>query len=226
MELAIDTSTETASLAAGRDGEILAEWTWRCGLNHTTQLLPHIERLLEQAQLKMEDVKGIIVARGPGSFNGLRVGVSTAKGLAFSLKIPIVGISTLETMAYQHAAYGLPVCAILNAGREELAVAVYQMKRKQWTQIAPEHLTTLSDLCDQTTMRMVFTGEFQPWVADEIKKRLPRKAVIPGAAARMRRGGFLAELGHVRLAAGETDSVTTLAPIYLRRPPITERKAK
>ncbi|GAI71322.1 unnamed protein product, partial [marine sediment metagenome] len=92
MQLAIDTSTDTASLALVQDNEVLAELTWHCGQNHTTQLLPHLAHLLNQAKLNLQSASGIIVAKGPGRFDGLRVGISTAKGLAFSLSIPIVGI--------------------------------------------------------------------------------------------------------------------------------------
>ena len=109
MQLAIDTSTDTASLALVQDSEILAELSWRCGQNHTTTLLPYLTSLLSQTGLKLGSVTGIIVARGPGSYNGLRVGISTAKGLALSLGISIVGVSTLAVAAYQHAETDLPV---------------------------------------------------------------------------------------------------------------------
>ncbi|MAE11487.1 MAG: tRNA (adenosine(37)-N6)-threonylcarbamoyltransferase complex dimerization subunit type 1 TsaB, partial [Dehalococcoidales bacterium] len=109
IQIAIDTSTDTAGLALGQDGEVVAELSWFCGRHHSTQLLPNLSHLLNQTGLSLESADCIIVARGPGSYNGLRVGISTAKGLAFSLNIPIVGISTLEAEAYQHAATGLPV---------------------------------------------------------------------------------------------------------------------
>ena len=96
MQLAIDSSTDTASLAITRGNEVLAELTWRCGQNHSVELMPRLSRLLEQANIDLKSISGIIVARGPGSFNGLRVGISTAKGLAFSLGVPLVGINTLE----------------------------------------------------------------------------------------------------------------------------------
>ena len=82
MQLAIDTSTDTASLALVQGSEVLAELTWHCGQNHTIELLPHLTHLLNQAKLSLQSINFIIVAKGPGSFNGLRVGISTAKGLA------------------------------------------------------------------------------------------------------------------------------------------------
>jgi len=128
MQLAIDTSTDRASIAIVQDNDVLAEFTWRCGQNHTRQLLPNLEHLLRQFELNPVEITGIIVARGPGSFNGLRVGISVAKGLAFSLGIPIIGVSSLEAEAYQHAETGLPVCPIFNAGRGEIATAIIQVK--------------------------------------------------------------------------------------------------
>jgi len=224
MLLAIDTSTDTASLALVQDNQVLAELTWCCGQNHSVELLPQLVHLLNQAKLDLQSVIGIIVARGPGSFNGLRVGVSTAKGLAFSLSIPIVGISTLEAAAYQHAETGLPVCPIFNAGRGEIATAMYQQKDTKWLTLATEHITTVDALCLQITTRTVFCGEFVLNIADELRKQLRQRAIIPSLASRLRRAGFLAELGQQQLEAGNVDNVATLQPLYLRRPPITKPK--
>ncbi len=222
MQLAIDTSTGTASIALVQDSEVLAELTWRTGQNHSVELLPNLCYLLEQTMLSLESATGIIVARGPGSFNGLRVGISTAKGLAFSLGIPIVGISTLEAAAYQHAETGLPICPIFNAGREEIATALYRRKGNQWCQLVAEHITVIDRLCSQITTKTIFCGEFTPSTASQLSKQLKRKAIIPPPATRLRRASFLAELGLKRLKAGDYDNPTTLQPLYLRQPPITK----
>jgi len=224
MQLAIDTSTDTASLAIVQDSEVLAELTWRCGQNHTTQLLPHLAHLLNQTKLSLQSTTGIIVARGPGSFNGLRVGISTAKGLAFSLGIPIVGISSLEVEAYQHAETNLPICPIFNAGRGEIATAIYQTKHNEWRQLIAEHITTVETLCSQITTKTIFCGEFIPFIATQLTKQLKQKAIIPPPAVGLRRASFLAELGLKRLKAGDYDNLTTLQPLYLRRPAITKPK--
>ena len=224
MLLAIDTSTDTASLALVQDSQVLAELTWRCEQNHSVELLPRLADLLGRSKSSLQSINCIIVAKGPGSFNGLRVGVSTAKGLAFSLGIPIVGISTLEVEAYQHAETNLPICPIFNAGRGEIATAIYQMKDNEWYQIVGEHITTVETLCSQITTKTLFCGEFVAAIAGELKKQLKRKAIISSSTARLRRAGFLAELGQQRLAAGNYDNPATLHPLYLRRPPITKRK--
>jgi len=221
MQLAIDTSTDTASLALVRDGTVVAELTWRCGQNHTQQLLPNVEYLLRRFSVSPQDLTGIIVARGPGSFNGLRVGVSAAKGLAFSLGIPIVGISSLETEAYQHAGTGLPICPVLNAGRGEVCAAVYRRRRGRWLQLVPEHVGSVEALCSGVGSKTVFCGEHVPAIAAQLRQYLGSKAVVPSATTGLRRASYLAELGLRRLAAGDTDDVATLQPAYLRRPSIT-----
>ena len=224
MKIAIDTSTDTAGLALVQDGEILAELSWRCGQSHTTQLLPHLAHLLNQAGLDIQSADGIIVARGPGSYNGLRVGVSTAKGLAFSLGVPIVGISTLEVEAYQQAGLGLPVCPVFNAGRGEIATAIYQQQGGRWRQLAAEQITTVDALCSQITAKTVFCGEFVPSIATELRRKLKQKAVVLSPAANLRRASFLAELGLKRFKAGDYDNPATLQPFYLRGPSITKAK--
>ncbi len=224
MHLAIDTSTDTASVAIVRDSELLAELTWRSGQNHSVELLPHLSNLLNQVGLDIQSASGIIVAKGPGSFNGLRVGVSTAKGLAFSLGIPIVGISTLEVAAYPYAETGLPICPISNAGRVEIATAMYQKQGERWRQLSTEQITTVETLCSRITTPTIFCGEFIPAITARLREQLGDRAVIPGSASRLRRAGFLAELGLQRLKAGDGDNPATLQPIYLRRPPITQPK--
>ncbi len=224
MLLAIDTSTDTASLALVQGSEVLAELTWRCGQNHTTQLLSNLAHLLKQTRLSPQSLTSIVVARGPGSFNGLRVGISTAKGIAFSLGIPIIGISSLEVEAYQHAETGSPICPIFNAGRDEIATAMYQMKRKQWHQITAEHITTVETLCSQITTKTVFCGEFIPSIASQLSKLLKQKATMPSPTTTLRRASFLAELGLIQLKIGDYDNSATLQPLYLRRPSITKAK--
>ena len=224
MQLAIDTSTDTASLALVRDRHVLAELTWRCEQNHTRQLMPNLEHLLHQLELSPSEITGIIVARGPGSFNGLRVGISAAKGLAFSLSVPIVGISSLEAEAYQYAVTGLPVCPVFNAGRGEIATAMYQKRGREWLQLADESITTVDVLCSGVNTKTIFCGEYMPAIAPRVTELLKEKAVIPSATTSLRRGAFLAELGLKRLEAGDNDEPATLQPVYLRRPSITKAR--
>ncbi len=225
MELAIDTSTDTASLALSLEGQVKAELSWCPGRNHTTELTPNLLHLLELAKAEIQDIKCIIVAKGPGSFTGVRVGMATAKGLAFALGLPLVGISTLEVLAFAHASMTLPICPILNAGRGEIATALFRNRGGKWQRLFAEHITTIEALCAEIKSKTLFCGEIDSEVARGIKEKLGDKAVIVQGAALLRRAGFLAELGWRRLETGDTDDLATLQPLYLRKPAIT-MKAK
>jgi tRNA threonylcarbamoyl adenosine modification protein YeaZ len=225
MQLVIDTSTGYAGLALVKGFELVSELTWRCGSNHSVELSPRLVNLLAQNTTDVGDLDCIIVAKGPGSFNGLRVGVSEAKGMAFSLGIPILGISTLEATAYQYASSALPVCAVQNAGREEVALAVFQRKpRKGWTRLLEEQICSLKDMVGQIKESTIFCGEFDQSTADQIRRLFKSKALMPTPAAQLRRAAFIAELGQMRIHNQDYDNLAALQPLYLRRPPITERK--
>jgi tRNA threonylcarbamoyladenosine biosynthesis protein TsaB len=225
MELAIDTSTDFASIALSQEGEPIAELTWHSRQNHTVELVPNIVHLLNQAKLEVKSLNAIFIAKGPGSFNGLRVGVSTAKGLAFALNIPLVGITTLEVEAYPFAFTKLPIYPVHNAGRGEIATALYQ-QNNEWLCLEPEHLTTAEMLCRLVKRTALFCGEIPPSVILDLQHKLGDKAVIPSTAARLRRASYLAALGWRYLKSGATDDPASLQPIYLRQPPITQRKEK
>jgi tRNA threonylcarbamoyladenosine biosynthesis protein TsaB len=225
MELAIDTSTDYCSIGLSQRGELVTELTWHSQQNHTVELTPNIDRLLSQTGASPQSLDAIFVAIGPGSFNGLRVGMSTAKGFALALDIPLVGISTLEIEAYPFAFAGLPVCPIHNAGRGEVAAALYQDKNG-WRCLKPEHITTVEVICRQTKKRTVFCGEIPPASIEQLEKKLEKYAIIPEAAARLRHASYLATLGWRRLSKGDQDNAASLQPLYLRQPPITLRKVK
>jgi len=225
MELSIDTSTDWGGVALSLEGRLVADLTWRARQNQTVELAPNVKRLMEAAGVDFPSLKAIFVARGPGSYNGLRAGVSVAKGFAFSLKVPLIGVSTLEVEAYPFAFTLLPVNPIHDAGRGEIATASYIL-HDRWQCLEEEHLTTLDELCRKTHDKTVFCGELNPDYASHIKKSLGEKAVVPDRQTCLRRPGNLAILGWQRLQEGKYDNPSTLQPMYLRQPPITLRKKK
>jgi tRNA threonylcarbamoyladenosine biosynthesis protein TsaB len=221
LELAIDTSTATAGIALGHRGKVLTEVAWQAGHNHTVELHPTVERVLALNRTAISSVDAIIVAIGPGTFSGLRVGVSAAKGFAIALGVPIVAVGTLAAAAYPFAVAGLPIRPILNAGRGELAVGHFQAKGGGMEEREPPTITDLDGLCESVVETTMFCGEHLPQVAEELTARLGDLARIPPASALLRRPGHLVELGWLRLAAGDSDDAATLQPVYLRAPSIT-----
>lgn len=224
-ELAIDTSTDVSSIALSTGGEVVAELTWVLGSSHTAELVPSIDYLLGKVKASPRELRAVFVAKGPGSFNGLRVGISAAKGFAFALGIPVVAVGTLEVEAYAFAHTGMPVCAVHSAGRGELAVAFFQ-QTDRWRCLREEHLVTPEVLCGEIGERTLFCGELAGAVIEVLKARLGDRAVIAEPVARIRRAGYLAALGWRRLQEGRTDAPVALQPMYMRPPPITQRKVR
>ncbi|MCL4459748.1 MAG: tRNA (adenosine(37)-N6)-threonylcarbamoyltransferase complex dimerization subunit type 1 TsaB [Chloroflexi bacterium] len=223
MLLAIDTSTRLASIALYHDG-VRAECTWWVDQSCTRRLLPQVQQMLTQDGSASLQLSGLAVAIGPGSFTGLRAGLSTAKGLAFALSIPIVGVSTLESTAYQYAQPGLLIRPLLEAGRGEVYTALYKAEGNDWKQVEKPELTILSTVYQRTQRPTLICGEISLQLIGEIKARLGTLAIIPRAAALLRRAGYLAELGWKRIQDNQIDDPATLEPLYLRQPAVTRPK--
>jgi tRNA threonylcarbamoyl adenosine modification protein YeaZ len=225
MELAIDTSSNIVSIALSHKGGILASLTWQTTRNHTIELLPNLVCLLQQAKVELSSIEAIIVAKGPGSFNGLRVGISTAKGLAFTLNIPLLGVNTLEAEAYLFAFTGLPLRPIHNAGGGEIATALYRQKDNEWQCLEVENLTTVETLCRRIKQKTLFCGEIPAAIKREIQQNLGRRAIISQSNS-LSRASSVAILGWRKLSKGEQDDPVTLQPLYLRPPHITKPRDK
>jgi len=219
VELSIDTASDWASVALSQEERLLGEITWHCHREHSTQLMPMVETLLSRLRVDKGELSAVFVCTGPGSYAALRVGVSTAKGLAFALDIPIVGVGRLEIEAYQYAACGRPVCALHRAGRGEIAWAVYQGPKAEWREVAPPRLSPPQEVMAHLPTGTLLCGEED----DALEALLLEGGVEPvksAVAPSRRRADYLAELGWRRLAAGRADDVRTLVPLYLREPAI------
>ncbi len=214
MELSLDTASELASVALSRQGSLVAEITWRCRRNHTVELLPTIDRLLTQAGAAREEIQAIFVCTGPGTYTGLRVGISTAKGLAYALGLPVLGVGRLELDAYPHAAFPGSIVAVHRAGRGEMAWASY--RGDPWREVTPPRLSQPEQFARRLHRRALFVGEVDEALAALLRQAAGPRALIASPAASTRRAAALAELAFARLAAGQTDDVALLRAIYLR----------
>ena len=216
MLLAIDTSTRHAGVALAAEGRVVSLRSWFSSVNHTVELMPAIAEILRSQGRSAGDLSGIAVALGPGGFSALRVGVSVAKGLAMTAGKPIVGVGTLDLEAFPCLESGQPVCALLDAGRQEVASAHFgpDGRRTREDVICPPQ-----GLFETVSQATVFCGEgVQTW-AQTIKDGLGALAVVVKPVPSSRLWSLL-EMGGQKLAAGEADDLATLQPIYLRMPSI------
>ena len=222
MELSIDTSTRYAGAGLSEEGRLLAEYSWVSRQNHSVELLPAIDHLLKTNGATPKDLTCVFVAIGPGGFSALRVGLSTAKGLAVSLGIPLVALNTLEIEADPFSGLGMPVCAVLDAGRNEVAAAVYteedgvlKTARDAWI-AAPEEVCSSIERSPA-----LFCGEGSSLLETALAERLGDGVVLAEHTPPTRRPGTLARMGYERLLKGERADVSTLEPFYLRKPSIS-----
>jgi tRNA threonylcarbamoyladenosine biosynthesis protein TsaB len=220
MILAMDTSTDWCSVAVyDPAGGVRAEQTWYAYRDQTAQLLDTVQDLLARARLPIGDIQSLAVALGPGSFTGLRIGLATAKGLAYARNLPLWGIPTLDILAYAHSAItAAPVCAVLGAGRGRLAWATYRTLHGRWQRTTEYRNSTIAELCSQIEQPTLFVGELDATAVAVIEEKLGRLASIAPAATSLRRAGYLAELAWQRAQHEDADDLATLQAIYLQMP--------
>ncbi len=223
MILAIDTSTDQASVALLRAGIPCGEWSWTTRGNHSRHLTRVIRELLLLAGSSISSLEALVVARGPGSFNGIRVGVSEAKGIALALQVPLVGISTLDVIGFQSSRTARDVWAIVSAGRDQVRLGHYQGDGGGWERIGEYRTTSIAEAALLVGGADLLAGCGAEMVARELSRRGLEMRVEP-AVWRMRRASFLAELGRRYLEAGGSDQLETLEPLYLRRSAAEEKR--
>lgn len=221
MLLAIDTATRTMSLAVHDGHALLAETTWHSANNHTIELAPTIETLLARCELTFADLDALAVSTGPGSYTGLRVGVALAKGLAAARHLPLVGITTLDTLAAAQPYYqGHGLVVIIEAGRGRIITATYRWSKKQWTQRGQPALMNWDELFESIDGPAVLTGDVSAAGREKIEARQSDDApvqLIP-AVFRLRRAGFLAQEALKKLDDDGPAAYPAahVAPIYVK----------
>jgi tRNA threonylcarbamoyladenosine biosynthesis protein TsaB len=217
MLVAIDTATDQASLALHDGFRVRAEQTWEARRRQTSELSPRLAQAMEQVDLYPGQLSGVAITIGPGSFTGLRIGMSVAKGLAVAQNLPLVGVPTLDVVAAAQGRDRRRLGAVLQAGRRRIAVAFYRWRFGSWQVQEEPRLTTWASLAKEIDEPTLFCGEVDQTGA-EVLARLSDRAVLLSGARRLRRAGFLAELGWQRMNQGAVDDPSTLTPVYLKHP--------
>ncbi len=219
MLLAIDTATRAASIALYNETGVIGESTWRARENHTTSLMPELTRLMHLSGVPVERVSAVAVATGPGSFTGLRIGLSLAKGLALARGVPLVGIPTLDSTAQAFAQQPLPICAVLEAGRGRYASAPYlplgSHAERQGEYVIGDVECLAQSLGVQEWARILVGGEVDANLRSTLLARLPGKVELANPAQNVRRAACLAELAWQRWQTNQLSDLDTLTPYYI-----------
>ena len=148
--LSIESSAKAASVAVTEDGALVSQYWQASGLTHSRTLLSMAEALLENLELKISDIDAIAIAKGPGSFTGVRIGVAAAKGLAWGASLPVCGVSTLEAMAYHlEDREGAIICPVMDARCNQVYNAKFIVIDGQITRLCEDRAITIQELIDE-----------------------------------------------------------------------------
>ncbi|MBR6259632.1 MAG: tRNA (adenosine(37)-N6)-threonylcarbamoyltransferase complex dimerization subunit type 1 TsaB, partial [Oscillospiraceae bacterium] len=145
--LAIESSAKAASCCIAENGTLLAQYFQKSALTHSRTLLAMTEHMLSDLDMKIADIDGIAVARGPGSFTGVRIGVAAAKGLAWGADKPVCGVSTLEAMAHHISDREGLICPVMDARRSQVYNAIFEGKNLE--RLAPDRAIALEELAEE-----------------------------------------------------------------------------
>ncbi|MCA1961947.1 MAG: tRNA (adenosine(37)-N6)-threonylcarbamoyltransferase complex dimerization subunit type 1 TsaB [Desulfomonile sp.] len=220
--LAVHTTSPVHSLALVSGDRLLEERTLPHGRQYVERLAPAIAELVKRLRNGLMSVDALAVATGPGSFSGIRVGIATVKGIALALGTPVVGVSSLDTLAWQGLRPGETGAAVIDARRGEFYAALYRRETERLESLSEPMLISrveCGSLGAGNPEKLIACGD--PVVADlaKINARLVARPVGPPSAA------ACAHLARARFKTGKVDSLHTLAPLYIRRSDAEEKSS-
>ncbi|MCF7616832.1 tRNA (adenosine(37)-N6)-threonylcarbamoyltransferase complex dimerization subunit type 1 TsaB [Bacillus sonorensis] len=214
--LAIDTSNLTLGVALVRDGKVIAEHISHLKKNHSVRAMPAIDELLKECGLTPRDLSKIAVARGPGSYTGVRIGVTIAKTLAWSLNIPVAAVSSLEVLAANGRFFSGVICPLFDARRGQVYTGLYQYDGNNRLLALEEDQNILLEdwlkKLKESKQQVLFLGNDTDIHKEMIEKTLNHQAVIGGASHHLPRPSELALIGECK----EPEPVHSLVPNYIR----------
>ena len=218
--LGIDTSNRFCNLAVIEDREILIEYSINGAFKkHSSILIPAIQEMFANINLKLNNIDGIAVTIGPGSFTGLRIGLSTAKGLSYAASVPLTGIFTLDAMVYHLAKIPNILCPVLDARKGEVYFAMYH-GGEDLNKIIDYQCSSIDTLLEKViglTNKIFFLGEGTFKYKNKIKSNLGSRAIFMHPIISNLKASDVAFLGLKKIEKGEIDDVASITPFYIRK---------
>lgn len=218
--LGLDTASKSASVAVTEDGVLRGEATVCHALTHSQTLMPMLSDMLCRCGMQIEQVELIGVSAGPGSFTGLRIGVATAKALAHALGRPVVGVSTLKSIAYNLPFCAYPIAALLDARRNQAYAGVYRHRGGVCETVMADAalpIAALLDTLDALDTPVVFAGDGTATFADAARSRLGERALFAPAGSNLVLASSVCALATDEAQAGHSVRYDRLVPAYFRK---------
>ena len=215
--LSINTATKQYSLAVMKDETLLGEYILPSGPSHFRDLMPSLDDLLMKVGLLPQKLDGLIVALGPGSFTGIRIGLSVVKGLSQCLNIPIIGVPTLLAMASQLPYLKEDICPLVTSRKEEVFTALFRWSSNgHLSRIKQDMAIRIGELGSIIEKKTIFIGNDLPNQGPILKRQMRGEKLLAPANLWNLKASSVGILGLERLKKGDSDSLSELVPIYIR----------
>jgi tRNA threonylcarbamoyladenosine biosynthesis protein TsaB len=217
MLLAIDTASKLLGIALHDGQNLIADHAWYTTNQHNVELSPAIDAMLVKAGIAPGQLTAIAVAQGPGSYTGLRIGMAVAKAMALALQLPLVTVPTHDIVAVATSYYKGALYVSVQAGRGRVTLQRYRWQKGGWIQADEPFNVTWDEFLEGVDKNILVSGEIDARAQSLMATTYPHVEIVP-AAQRLRRAGYLAELGYTRLDEFIDVDPALAAPIYLKKP--------
>lgn len=218
--LAVDTSANIATVAITENDRLLAEYYLHHGKTHSQTLMPMIQDVMSRLELNPEEMDLFAASVGPGSFTGLRIGVTTVKALAYSMKKPVVGVPTLDALAYNIQSKDSWICPMMDARNRQVFTAVYQWRKEypiRSTEYVGIPVEEVVSLLKAKEGKVTFLGDGAELHREFLLKELGEQCQFPNYNLFHQRAASVAQLAFIKHEKGQGEDSFDMLPFYLRK---------
>ncbi len=220
--LAIETSTMLGGIAIVDDASgLIAETRMNVKSTHSERLMTEIDHVLKQSRLDMSQIDAFAVAIGPGSFTGLRIGLSTVKGFSYSTGKPIVSVPTLDAFAWNFSYSRYPICTLLDARKKEVYAALFKWEENGFAKLKNEQSVKIAKFLEEVKLisyaKIIFAGEGAVLYQSEIIRQMGDRALFASQEKMIPSPSNVAFLALQKAQRGEFSEPVSLVPFYIRR---------
>lgn len=215
--LAVDTATKTCSVAVVDEVSVISEYTVNHNDTHSRFLMGMIREILDISHLSVKALDGFAVTIGPGSFTGLRIGLSAVKGLALATGKPLVGVSTLEALAFQVSATDKLICPVMDARRKEVYSACYRYRGINLEPVRAPMAVNPVKAVENINEPCILVGDGALLYQEPIKNRLGDMAIFADCTRNIIRASAVGHIAMNRFKSNDTDDAALIEPFYIRK---------
>jgi tRNA threonylcarbamoyladenosine biosynthesis protein TsaB len=219
--LAVETSSLTAGVAVMEDSTLLGEYSINHKKTHSTMLMPMIKELMDKLELLPADIDVYAASVGPGSFTGLRIGITTVKSIAYAAGKPVVSVPTLDALAYNVPMVHSLVCPIMDARNNQVYTCLYSREGSVQVKVmnyAGIPVGELMEIIKGRNSSVVFVGDGVEKYREFIKEQLGDRCEFAPGSLLLHKASSVAGLGLLKARKGELENPFDMAPFYLRKP--------